>query len=200
MARDRSARPEAKALRLFAAIEVPEEARDAIDAAVAPWRERFPKARWAPRENWHVTLKFLGQTWPRLGPWVQDRIGEVATTAAPFETRLTTLGAFPERATGRGKARVLWAGLDDGTDAMAAIVGALDAALAREFAPEARAYSPHVTVARSDPPLDLPEGFRGTPLAPVGFRVEAITLFRSHLQRPAPRYEALERFSLGGAG
>jgi 2'-5' RNA ligase len=196
MARDRAARPEAKALRLFVAVEVPVEARAAVEVAVAPWRERFPRARWAPEENWHVTLKFLGQTWPRLRTWVEERVGEAAAACAPFETRLTALGAFPER----GKARVLWAGLDDDAGAMAALVGALDDALAREFAPETRAFSPHVTVARSDPPLALPEGFRGSSLAPVSFRVAGVTLFRSHLQRPAPRYEPLARFSLRGAG
>jgi 2'-5' RNA ligase len=57
-----------------------------------------------------------------------------------------------------------------------------------------------VTLARSDPPLALPEGFRATPLEPVAFRVERVTLFRSHLQRPAPRYEPLARFSLGTEG
>jgi 2'-5' RNA ligase len=196
MARDRAARPEAKALRLFVAVEVPAQARVAIEAAVAPWRERFPRARWAPQENWHVTLKFLGQTWPRLRTWVEERVGEAAAACAPFDTRLTALGAFPER----GKARVLWAGLDDADGRMTAVVGALDAALAREFAAETRAFSPHVTVARSDPPLALPEGFRGASLEPVPFRVEGVTLFRSHLQRPAPRYEPIARFSLGGAG
>ena len=196
MARDRAARPEAKALRLFVAVEVPAEARAAIEAAVAPWRERFPRARWAPEDNWHVTLKFLGQTWPRLRTWVEERVGEAAAACAPFETRLTALGAFPER----GKARVLWAGLDDDAGAMAALVAALDDALAREFAPETRAFSPHVTVARSDPPLALPDGFRGSSLSPVSFRVAGVTLFRSHLQRPAPRYEPLARFSLRGAG
>ncbi len=196
MARDRSARPEARALRLFVAVELPLEARAAVEAAVAPWRGRFPQARWAPQENWHVTLKFLGQTWPRLRTWVQERVGEAAATCGPFETRLTALGAFPER----GKARVLWAGLEDDAGRMTEIVAALDVALAREFAPETRAFAPHVTVARSDPPLALPEDFRGVPLEPVAFRVEAITLFRSHLRRPAPRYEPLARFSLGGAG
>ncbi|MGZ4150167.1 MAG: RNA 2',3'-cyclic phosphodiesterase [Actinomycetota bacterium] len=196
MPRDRSARPEAKALRLFVAVEVPSEARAAVEEAVAPLRAGFPRARWAPQENWHVTLKFLGQTWPRLRTWVEERVAEAAGACAPFETRLTTLGAFPDR----GKARVLWAGLDDDAGRMAAIVTALDAALAREFAPETRAFAPHLTVARSDPPLALPEGVRGTPLEPVAFRVDRVTLFRSHLQRPAPRYEPLASFSLGGAG
>ena len=37
--------PEAKPLRLFVALEIPEAAKDVVEAAFAPWREEFPKAR-----------------------------------------------------------------------------------------------------------------------------------------------------------
>ena len=77
------------------------------------------------------------------------------------------------------------------------MAGALDDGLAKEFAPEKRAFTPHLTVARSDPPLLLPEGFADTELAPVAFTVDHLTLFRSHLRRPAPLYEPLGSFPLG---
>src|SRR5215467_12377184 len=105
MARDRTSRPEAAALRLFVAFEIPEPAKDAIEEAVAPYREMFPKARWVPRANWHVTVKFLGSTFPRLLPWVKERVGEAARESSIVRTRLTTLGAFPSAR----RARVLWA-------------------------------------------------------------------------------------------
>ena len=66
MARDRAGQPEARSLRLFVAFDVPAEAADAVELAIQPWRSVFERARWVPRDNWHVTLKFLGQTWPRL--------------------------------------------------------------------------------------------------------------------------------------
>lgn len=194
MARDRGSRPAAKPLRLFVAIEVPDEACAAVAAAVAPWREAFPTARWVPPGNWHVTVKFLGSTWPRLAAWVPERVAEAAAACETFETRWTSLGSFPVK----GKARVLWAGLDDRDGRMARIADALDTALAREFRPERRAFSPHVTVARSDPPLELSAAFSETAVEPVAFRVEGLALFRSHLQRPAPRYERLEDFRFAG--
>ncbi len=109
MARDRASRPEAKPLRLFAAVEIPEQVRGALAESVTPLRERFPKARWVPLENQHVTVKFLGSTWPRLVEWVPETISGVAGRHAPFTTRVEGLGAFPKART----ARVLWAGLDD---------------------------------------------------------------------------------------
>jgi 2'-5' RNA ligase len=193
VARDRASREGARSLRLFVAFEVSEEAKDAVEAAVDPLRERFPKARWVPRENWHVTVKFLGQTYPRLLGWVGERVAGAASSSAAVRTRLTELGSFPSR----GRARVVWAGLDDRPGRLAELAHALDAALAKEFRAETRAFSPHLTVARSDPPLRLEEGMVGTTLEPIEVSVDHLVLFRSHLRRPAPVYEPLERFPLG---
>ncbi len=193
MARDRASRPEAKPLRLFAAVEIPEDIRGPLAEAVLPVRERFPKARWVPIQNQHVTVKFLGSTYPRLVEWVTGSISTVAGRHAPFPTRVEGLGTFPS---GR-KARVLWAGLDDGDGRLERLAAALDEALAREFAPEKRAFTPHLTVARFDPPAPLDPlevAFESEP-----FEIERIVLFRSHLRRPAPVYEPLEIFPLGSA-
>ena len=65
------------------------------------------------------------------------------------------------------------------------------------FRPETRAFTPHLTVARSDPPLELPAAFVATPVRPVRFRIDRVVVFRSHLRRPAPRYEPLASFPLG---
>ncbi len=196
MASDRGSRLETKPLRLFLAVEVPPEAKGAVAEAVTPWREAFPKARWAPKENWHVTLKFLGSTYPRLVGWVHQQVASAAAGIQPFETRLTGLGAFPSP----GRARVLWAGLDDRSGRMAQLARALDASLANEFTTETRAFTGHLTVARSDPPMRLPTRFSETPMESVEFMFDHITLFRSHLQRPAPRYEPLQVFPLGDSG
>ena len=192
MARDRASRPEAKALRLFVAIEIPQAARALAEDAFAPLRELFPKARWVPGENLHVTLKFLGWTYPRLTDWVRAQVGAIADERSPLETRLAGVGAFPSSA----RARVLWVGLEDLRGQMAEIAQALDAGLSREFRPENRAFRPHLTLARSDPPLKLPADFETTVLESEPFPVERLVLFRSHLQRPAPRYERVAEFPL----
>jgi RNA 2',3'-cyclic 3'-phosphodiesterase len=193
MARDRAARPEAKPLRLFVAIEIPDAAKDAVEAAFAPWRETFPKARWVPRENMHVTLKFLGQTWPRLTEWVPERVGTAAAEVPRFTARLQGVGSFPSSKRGRA----LWAGFEN-TDPIGALAAAIEEALVDEFPAEKRPFHPHLTVARSDPPLKLPVGYSGTELDSKEWDVDHVVLFRSHLGRPAPRYEALSRSALGG--
>ena len=156
MARDRASRPEAKPLRLFAAVEIPQEIRGALAEAVTPVRERFPKARWVPIQNQHVTVKFLGSTYPRLVEWVTATVWEVASRHAPFTTRVEGLGAFPNAR----RARVLWAGLDDAGSAFGRLAADLDEALAKEFTPEKRAFTSHLTVARFEPPV-VPRSGRG---------------------------------------
>jgi 2'-5' RNA ligase len=192
MGRDRASRPEARPQRLFVAIEIPDDVRALVAAAVEPLHAERPRARWVPRENQHVTLKFLGSTWPRLVDWVLESIGEVATASEAFDTRVDGLGAFPSER----RARVLWAGLDDAAGRLADLAGALDRALEPEFAPEKRAFTPHLTVARFDPAERLPALARD--LRSEVFRVDRLVLFRSHLRRPAPVYEAVETFVLGG--
>jgi 2'-5' RNA ligase len=192
MARDRVSRPEAKPLRLFVASEVPEGVRGAVAGAVAPVRERFPKARWVPPQNQHVTLKFLGSTYPRLVDWVTATVGEVASRHAPFTTRVEGLGAFPNAR----RARVLWAGLENRGSAFERLAADLDEALSKEFKAEKRAFTPHLTVARFEPTVvvDPDEiAFQSGP-----FEVGRIVLFRSHLRRPAPVYEPMVVEPLGG--
>jgi len=194
MARDRASRPEARPLRLFVAVDVPDDVREHLAAVVDPWRARFPTGRWVPSQNWHVTLKFMGSTWPRLLGWVEERVARVAAAEAPFQTRLESLGAF---ASGR-RARVLWAGLSDVGARFAGLAQEVESALAEHFRPENRAFTPHLTVARFDPPMDLSDALAETDVASDPFRVDRLVLYRSHLQRPAPRYEPLSQFDLGG--
>lgn len=190
MARDRPSRPEAKPLRLFVAVEVPEAVRTALAESVEPVRERFPKARWVPAENQHVTMKFLGRTYPRLVEWVTGTVTGVARDHPSFATRVQGLGAFPNAR----RARVLWAGLDDADGHLERLAASLDEALAKEFKPEQRAFTAHLTVARFDPPVGLEPlevAFESEP-----FAIDRLVLFRSHLRRPAPVYEPLGTYPL----
>jgi len=198
MARDRASRPEAKPLRLFIAVDVPERVRDRVQDAIGPWRERVPRAKWVPKQNQHVTLKFLGSTWPRLVGWVTESVEAVARQSEPFETRVTGLGAFPSAR----RARVLWAGLDDPGGRLATLAADLEGALAKEFAPEKRAFTAHLTVARFDPPvpLDGEEEVAAADVASEPFAVDRLVLYRSHLRRPASVYEPMGEFPLGARG
>lgn len=197
MGRDRAARPEAAPLRLFAAVDLPPRVREEIERTIAPWRERLPRGRWVRPENWHVTVKFLGRTYPRLVGKVTDASREAAASIRPFRVGVDGMGVFP----GPGRARVLWVGLVDRDESLPALARALDDRLVDEFPPEKRGFTPHLTVARFNPPVPVREDvdeLAATRFQVEPFRVGELVLYRSHLSPKGARYEPLERFPLRG--
>ena len=184
---------EPRAIRLFVAVDLSPDVRDALAAAVAPLRKDFPKARWVPPQNWHMTLKFLGSTSPDLLERVSDAVGEVAAASAPFGTHLLDLGAFPNERRGR----VLWAGLADPESRLAALASALDDALAPQFETDKRGFTAHLTIARFDPLVPLGPMLASIEVPHAEFVVDRLVLYRSYLRRPAPFYESVREFPFG---
>lgn len=181
-------------LRLFLGIEVPPPVELAVVSAIRPWREMFHDAHWVPPQNWHVTLKFLGRTPASLLPWLGETVQGIVGAHPPVALSVRGLGAFPSA----GRARVLWAGLDDPEDGLGALVADLETGLVEAFRAELRRFHPHLTVARSEPPLHLPEAYVEARLASASFVAEQVVLYRSHLEGRVTRYEPLRTFSLDG--
>jgi len=123
---------------------------------------------------------------------VPEQIEAAAAGMPVFRARLRGVGSFPSAKRGRA----LWAGFED-ADPMSDLAAEIEGALADEFPTEKRPFHPHLTVARSDPPLKLPAAYTSAGLESDEWDVDHVVLFRSHLGRPAPRYEPLARFPLG---
>jgi 2'-5' RNA ligase len=179
-------------VRLFVAIDVPDELRAAIESDIVdPLRDRVPGARWTRPGGRHLTLAFLGSV-------DDDRVGEIsealrapASRHASFEASFEEIGGFPNLR----RPRVLWIGVGEGAEPMAAL--ALDIESALEplgFEPEGRPFQGHLTLAR----FKEPRAF-DVPAAAVQldrFSVNEIVLFQSRLHPKGARYDVLERFPL----
>jgi 2'-5' RNA ligase len=187
VATDRSARPEGKPLRLFIAVDVPERVKDALATTIEPVGQSLPGARWTRPEGWHVTLKFLGSTRPQVVPDVEAAVRQAAGAARAFDTRLATVGAFPSA----NRARVLWAGLEDAGARFGTLVTHLDDLLSDVVAPETRTFTPHLTLARIDPPARLDADLLALDVASEAFPVDRLILYRSHLSPRGATYEPL---------
>lgn len=182
-------------LRLFAALDVPADRLEALRGVTAGWLGALPGARLVPPGNQHVTVKFIGWLDEGLLAAVAGALGRACAAAAPIELALGGLGAFPHTR----RARVVWAGLGGGTEALAALAAACDEALAPLGVPaETRPFRAHLTLARIDPPRRLPEPLpEPPPAARLPFIAGQVVLYRSHLGPGGPRYEALRSLRLG---
>lgn len=181
-------------LRLFVAFDVPEEARRALQDVIAPLRERFSGIRWTKIENQHVTLKFLGWVPAAQREDIVEVCRDVSSRSAPALLSLTELGIFP----GPKRARVLWAGIDDPSGLTSRLAADLDARFQPlGFEPEKRAFTPHLTLARSKRPQSVGELPQVPPELRGTFRLEDLRLYRSRLSPKGARYEVIDRFLLG---
>lgn len=182
-------------IRLFVAVQVPEELRAQLDDSLADLKTSFRNARWVAPENQHLTLKFLGWAPADRADAIASTCRAVAASRAPARMSLTELGAFPSTR----RVRVLWVGIDDPEGLLARLATDLDGAFeSLGFPSEGRPYTAHLTIARFKLPVPLKGGFpeRRAP-AHEPFEVHSIELFRSHLSPKGARYEVVESFPLG---
>jgi 2'-5' RNA ligase len=163
-------------VRLFVAVMPPPPVIDVL--AELP-RPEAPGLRWTGPDQWHVTLRFLGQAEPDEAVAALD-----ALSAWPAVAGLGPVTAL----LGNRLVMVPVAGLDE---VAAAVVG-VTAEVGRS--PEDRPFVGHLTLARSKGPV--PPGSVG---APVGgsFPVGEVCLVRSQTLPEGARYDVLERFALG---
>lgn len=136
-------------MRLFVALCPPDGIRSHLESAMERLRPRIPRGpvRIVPPDQWHVTLRFLGEvasTPPVLGR-LDDALREATTGVPGFSLRLDGFGCFPSTQ----RPRVLWAGLS-GEIADLARLQARVARAAEAFnsARDEHPFHPHLTLAR----------------------------------------------------
>jgi 2'-5' RNA ligase len=139
-------------MRLFTAIDLPEEMLEKLGAFLARLRP-LAKLRWTQRENLHITTKFIGE-WPEARiDEIKAALGEVRP-GDPIRIAVRGVGCYPDAR----RPRVFWAGVDAG-EPLFKLARATEEAVATLGVPvENRAYSPHLTLARvkdGDPLRDV---------------------------------------------
>ena len=123
-------------IRLFAAIPAPEAAAEAL----APLAQGLPGARWTPRANLHLTLRFAGDIPETVAEDLDSALS--AVTAPAFSMTLAGVGIFSEGP----EPRAVWAGVEAG-EPLSILHGRCErAARQAGLAPDNRAWKPHVTL------------------------------------------------------
>lgn len=171
-------------LRLFAAIAIP----DFVAERLTPLMRGVPGAKWRPRENLHLTLRFFGEV-PE--PVADEIDGELsAISGAPFDLTIKGAGAF-----GGADPHALWMGVA-ANEPLNKLAAACERAARRAgLKPEPHKFTPHVTMAYlNGAALDRVHAFQtrlGLFEAPT-FRVERFGLYSSFTRKSAPSLYRLE--------
>lgn len=129
-------------MRVFIAIDLPEEIRNRLAAMQSELRSTASSARWVAAESTHLTLKFIGEISEQRRDEVDAALAGLSWKEFPVSVK--GVGFFP----GTRSPRVFWAGLHAST--MEGLTQEIDARLERAgFDREKRAFRPHITLARA---------------------------------------------------
>jgi RNA 2',3'-cyclic 3'-phosphodiesterase len=180
--------------RLFVALELPPDARDALDRWRTAALAGASGLRLVRGEDLHATLCFLGSR-------PSGEIDEIGAACGVVAGEPAVESAFGEPVwLPRRRPRVLAVSLEDAGGALARLQAVLSAALVAGgwYAAESRPFLAHVTVARVArdarvEALSLP----GLPSGAVA--CSRVTLYRSRLSPAGARYEPLTVVELGSA-
>src|SRR5262249_17170463 len=181
-------------MRIFIALDIPEEIRARMREYMERARAYAPEARWARLEGLHVTLKFVGEAGDSLVQKIKTALAGVK--ASPFAVDFASVGFFPNPKA----ARVFWIGVNGG-QALPRLAAAIDKELEKlGIACEEKDYHPHLTLARaSSHPLRELAPLAAAPAPPPQFgtmTAREFFLYRSQPQKGGSKYTRLERFAL----
>jgi 2'-5' RNA ligase len=180
--------------RAFLAVVPPAPVLDAIEEHLAPRRGRAPQGvRWVPREQWHLTVRFLG----RVGDLQRLVAGldDLAPVPGPA-LRIGGVGAFPDP----GRAAVLWAGVDEGARPLEDLARRVEALVtAAGQPPDARPFHGHLTLARLARPRSASAFLEAWGGGAPGARwaVRELVLFESDTRPDGARHTERARVLLG---
>ena len=139
--------PSPEALRLFISLSVPEAVKQSIEAAQTELRRVATDnaARWTRREQFHLTLRFLGNVPVNQLEELVEQSRLAARTFGPLHLTAQRLGFFPNAKL----PRVVWAGISDRDNQLTELWRSIQSAV-EPFTkePPERQFKAHVTLGR----------------------------------------------------
>jgi 2'-5' RNA ligase len=142
-------------MRLFVALDFPDEVRSAIRDLIASLKPLARNARWVRPETMHITLKFIGET-------NAAKVASIRAVLAPIHSPLLVemhfrgVGFFPDER----RPRVMWCGVEASPNLAELAAGVESALEPLGISRESRAFVPHLTLARFQSPVRLDELIR----------------------------------------
>lgn len=171
-------------MRIFVALELPDRVKDNLERSSRQFAEFANGGNFVPRENFHLTLHFLGNVEPSDLIYVQGAMDGIKDLPAP-ELAVTQ---FAMQRTGD----IVWAKIRQSA-ALTDLHDSLGSLLEQNgFETEHRAYRPHVTVIRKKSfTLPFGEVTKNVHVYNMPFVADNVTLFESVFDRNGVNYRPL---------
>ena len=189
--------------RLFVAIPIPEAVKDEIERAQDELRRALgaDAVRWTKRNQFHLTLKFLGDVESRRVLGVKSQLVRACAPFAPLRLRSERVGFFPDLR----HPRVVWVWAHDAANELSRLQRAVEFAMTT-FAsvPVEGEFTGHITLGRAKQirrpqadilarlALGMTDRFFGEWVA------DSVELIRSELGSDAARYTTVATVPLTG--
>jgi 2'-5' RNA ligase len=180
-------------MRLFVAIELPQDVRQALAVWQNVLRESIrAKVSWTRPDNLHLTLKFIGEVDDDRGCAIQLALANVKSPPIPLS--ITGLLRLPPR----GPTRIIAALL---RGQVATLFAQIESSLQScGIDRDARECRPHITLGRVRDRVRIsPEQVALPSASEMSFEAGDFVLVQSTLSPHGSRYEVLKRFMLSGA-
>lgn len=174
-------------MRTFIALEPPEGFVEDV-AAMARMLSAAVEGRFVPRQNYHVTLAFLGDIEEAQAREAMDAIDEACAEAAAVPMCPDGLGKF-----GRASDATLWMGLTPDPELTGLADRMREALRSRGIGFDDKPFLPHITLARR---AKLPKGALPELAFPLPCNAARVTLFKSTLSRDGAQYKPLYEIEL----
>ncbi len=185
-------------MRLFVALEIPSSVRENLADLLTSLRVVSPQTRWVRPENLHVTLKFIGEVPQENLAGIQSALAGVRSDQ-PVTLDFRGVGFFPDEKL----PRVFWAGIEASPNLKILAAGIGQATEKLGTSRERRPFSPHLTLARFEPPRlaqQLRTAIQEHPARDFGsLRTNQFHLIESKLKPSGAEYTTVESFSFAAA-
>lgn len=139
--------PTASSIRLFVAVALPDEVKERMQETQNELKASAGEAavRWTRPEQFHLTLRFLGNVDSSRIEALKQSLGAVCAGFPPLCLRAADVGFFP----GPRRPRVVWVGISDAAGILTSLHEGIQTATAG-FTSESREerFAGHVTLGR----------------------------------------------------
>jgi len=176
-------------MRTFFAFPIPKDIQNDLYNQTSKLREDSTGVKWVAPENFHITLRFIGDIEDDILARLEKMVEDVPMHKGIFTVKYKGLGAFPPK----GKPKVIYAPIETGKKECSEVYSFLDNLLSAFIPKEKRPYTPHITLGRVKGHAQVPDLRNYSDDVSGAFTVDECVLYESRLGPSGASYYVRKR-------